>query len=1357
MELHVDKLLQQARTMDRSSRQPLRKPKDIAEIKPLEPFLRDPAVKKCLEEEIETAITADELYQRAIGAEEQAEWAFVVEQYGRILGDGNQAGSYPLGYRDVQTRLAYARGRAAEVEEDWPRALESYERLDADSFDVALRRPYVCARQAEVDGRWSLAEEVYGEIAEHQDVPLRLPYARARAAAERQDWLGVMQALVGLPFAERDVETWWQTALGQVDEQVKEQEEAGDWPAAHEIYRRLRKALGRRCGKEIKQRQAYAGARAAEQDRSWPVALKKLKQRALRGYLDVEARKAYAQGRVAEEEGQWQKAISAYQTLDGTPQGTGKGCDVAKRLLYAHGRQAELEEDWPAVVSGFGTLPDSYPDGAGDVGRRRRHARGRREDAAGRWAGVVEALEDLDDSYRDGAVGRLRHYARARACEARRDWHGALRAFEVLDSGYRDVGWRGPFVGARWAEENGDWGQAVVAWRAWSTAVTSSEVPGDEGQDGVAESLTYAEGRLAYAEGRLAEEQGDWGAAVGAYQGLPADHRDAAARLAGARAREAEGRDAWEEVLEALEGWEEHLAEAGPMAAYARARCTFAVEDWDSAIDSFGACLPYRDAEQLALVARGRRHEAEGRWSRALAVYAEIPGELPDLAERRQRLEDLRQAAPWVDGLAAAGRVADPLATDADAADDDGGAYGALAAAGITPASSAREINDASFVLMEKGLLSPAARLAWDRLRSLAGRLRADALLYRVRQPEALQRLQQELEVCGQAETLATLSDHLPADAPLFQLLNGHRELAIRAWEERLEAAPHDVEIVHALAIACARRAMYLEEAGVYEEAEGMWRRTIACWTRWLSEDACWEGFRGERAACYGQPVTTGQLARLRRQLGQHLLDTLTARGEWQEVAGRVEKAALYRALAAAFEVEMEGARALKEVGGLHPAGDEPGARLVGGRLYLDHARLGSRLGRRIAELEAEQAADGGFDEFRTALDLALGTGVSEEGSSDITSDITPDLLFRLRATFSELGPAWILLERHQPEQALRALGERYRTRLTDLPADCEAVCGLDAAAGCPRCRRYLEHDPAYLHLPHRGARLLQDAVALAVRAHLELAQTALTTRRDGLDGAQVAWREAIAIARNAGAQVRVKRAIVRVVIGRAEVLGRERGRYRGDRLSEAIHLIDRARELIGGAGQKQLAAKAAELLTDRGVWYGSGSFEYQDLDYEKAAADLRRALELTPDSLHACDNLSRALIFHAANLLPGEDPRRAFGLFTEAIEVLHEGLVRTAGHHQLRSVLHQALSEIEERLFAELSPEELAQRIQETSGGGRPETARDPRGLQELATRQREAGDAVGALLTLIQAVRRDDHDPDLRRVLIAAVRRRA
>ncbi|MCF3123199.1 MULTISPECIES: hypothetical protein [Streptomyces] len=58
--------------------------------------------------------------------------------------------------------------------------------------------------------------------------------------------------------------------------------------------------------------------------------------------------------------------------------------------------------------------------------------------------------------------------------------------------------------------------------------------------------------------------------------------------------------------------------------------------------------------------------------------------------------------------------------------------YGTLAPAGVTPWTSHADMQDVSFELLARHLMTPATQQAWDELRSVRRRLLVDLLLYDV-------------------------------------------------------------------------------------------------------------------------------------------------------------------------------------------------------------------------------------------------------------------------------------------------------------------------------------------------------------------------------------------------------------------------------------------------------------------------------------------------------------------------------------------------------------------------------------------------------------------------------------------------
>jgi hypothetical protein len=169
------------------------------------------------------------------------------------------------------------------------------------------------------------------------------------------------------------------------------------------------------------------------------------------------------------------------------------------------------------------------------------------------------------------------------------------------------------------------------------------------------------------------------------------------------------------------------------------------------------------------------------------------------------RLQSLLTLVPWLDALANSELVPDPRALSFG-----GCPYIDMKGVSITARSSADDVAQASFALMEQNLMTPDARAAWDKLRSIPERLKVDALLYRIGNVDAFRRLQQHLQ--PGAANLRSEIDGAPAvDGALISLLGGEPETAIAAWEKLLQESPHNVAVAHFLAIACFYTAQQLE------------------------------------------------------------------------------------------------------------------------------------------------------------------------------------------------------------------------------------------------------------------------------------------------------------------------------------------------------------------------------------------------------------------------------------------------------------------------------------------------------------------------------------------------------------------
>jgi CHAT domain len=1075
----------------------------------------------------------------------------------------------------------------------------------------------------------------------------------------------------------------------------REAEDRGHWAAAIKAF----ELFAQRAYLDGRQRLAYAKGRLAEAEAE---KAEKYWAHACDAYAevgdglpdsDVGLRRPYAQGRAAELNEDWSRTVEAYAVL---PAGYR---DRDQRLPYSRGRAAEQAGDWAGVCEGFGPLVDNYRD----VGLRRGYASARVAENDSAWARVIELLTSLEDGFRGGDLGQLRTYAEARQAEDGNRWKRAAELYKTLGDGQRDVAIRRPYAEGRAAQADGDWAAAVKAYRSLHAGY----------RDVVS--------RRRYVSARHAETKERWKDAVRAYEAIP-EHPHTAQRLPYAKACLADSMGSWKAVIEALREGSAELAEdlrtaAKLLGGYARGRLAEDANQWLVAAQAYRACGAFRDAPVRVGYVAGRDHEDSADWTEALTAYAAVADVVADADLAARRLTKLRDALPWMDSLPRRGLVEDPAAWAHHASP-----YQALAVAGITPSSTAQEVKDASFVLMANDLWTPDARMAWDRLRSVPERLAADAFLYRLTDGSALSRAQRDFEPRPPTELVTRLQGQVGRDAPLFSLLSGQREAAIAGWEASLQNDLSDGDVAHALALVWTWHAVELGNADRHEGAAQAWESAIAYWGRVLSDDAYWASWRSMRASCYQFAVSAVDLSRARVIVMERLSEWLAELGDRSGIDGQAEHAQHYRRLRLTLAVELAAARALADAGGF--TGGAGSAAFACGPLFVRlNPGLRDQLGHLVARLDAESA----------------------EGAE-------PSLCLRLRCTFSELGEAIVLLEQNRPDRALEALGNVYRVMLVDLPADCGHELGA-GASDCTECVEFQERNPGHAGLSHRRSRVLQDAVDLATRALLALAQAALVEGRPGMDTALQRWREAIEVAANMGASVRIKQTIVAVVLGRADVLKDEYWGQRrtGERLTEAIDLVAAARKLVGNVDEGQLAAKEAELLTVRGVWYGCWCYKYEEPSYQRGTDDLRQALTLNPESLDTRDNLAHGLVYWACSLRHRSSAGMQLRLLSEALTIVHVGLQKTPGYALFGGTLAEVLNELEQWCFDELSDEELDRRLREPA----TELKTDGRAKVEqlVCNADRElATHPVAGVLNLIAAVRSDPR-PEIRQRLADAI----
>ncbi|THV39837.1 CHAT domain-containing protein [Glycomyces buryatensis] len=1272
---------------------------------------------------LETATEEAELAERyaaALAHRRARRWEQAREEYRYIIGLRDD-------YLDTSRCLSYVDGRIAEAGGEWIAAAEAYGQC-GDYSGAPIRAAYALGRAEAEDENWESACEHFAEAG--TDAQQWLKYASARAAEASEDWAGVSEHLSGLEdFQDAKqrkllaaghlaIETYhWIEAIGYF-EQVPELDppleagrdalyasarsgEAGqEWALAAAAYAALPADYS-----DASQRASYCDARLAESAGDWAGAAEHYRNTSVD---DAENRLDYALGRLAEAAEDWLQASQHYSIMPD------RLFDVAVRICYALGRYHDETRTWDLALAGFGELPDSFE--SGEVGRRRRFARASIAAADSDWESVIALLRESPDEERDFEVWLLRSLAKGMLAEAADDWAEACGIYSPVAEGETirgsavedskpDFERRFVYALLRHAESETQWEEVVEL---------SGHLPPD---------YRDTSQRRRYASACIAVRYERWEEALDLCSELPQDFANTRTLSHYAKLRLAEAESQWAQVIDLAAILGDHR-DAPVVAHYARGRIAEDQESWAEAAAAYGSCPGHADTDSRAAHAEARQLEQSGQLSAAIVAYEAAGDSVPGGAARLARLRHLLAALPWVEGIASATLLADPITLEQDTFP-----YLALRDAGITPASTTADVGDAAFMLMQRGRMGWQARVAWDRLRSPAGRLIVDAQLYWLREPQPLRDALAAMEPDDQSDPLAALCERLPADAPLFRLLSGARAEAISAWRERLVANPGDMSAAHCLALASYWQAQRLEETGAWEQAEATWRTALACWATVINDDDFWVGWRQARAACYGQAVTPADSTRLRASLGQHLTDVLARTVERHASAGRPGPAARNRALLELFESEMEAARCLKEAGGLPlPAVDTADdtdssvtQTLACGPGYLEIAGLRESFARFVAGA----MPDGEAGEEPAAINDAL--------------------LRRLRWSFSELAVAFTCFEHHRFDAALAALPSYHRGSRAAMPDDCFGPAAGGHSNDCNRCRDFLARNAAYAHLPQRRDRLRYDAVELGVRVHMSLAHGLLLTP-DRLAAAMAALNEAVAVAGGATMTVRTRQAALWMILGRAEALA-DSGTNQVRRVNEAIALLEAGVPVVGSKGRRQLDRKRADLLVDRAILSRTVDLR---ADIAGPLDDMRTAFRLHSGSIRIIENLARALLT-AVDRLPDHRIESKLEHLHEALTLLDHGFVQFPRSARLRSVLGDVLDEVKSLNLTSLSVEELAELVETYE-----EPDEEPESLAARAKERLAAGDATGAIDDLVRAVAAVPSNGEYRAALLDALGRR-
>jgi len=404
-------------------------------------------------------------------------------------------------------------------------------------------------------------------------------------------------------------------------------------------------------------------------------------------------------------------------------------------------------------------------------------------------------------------------------------------------------------------------------------------------------------------------------------------------------------------------------------------------------------------------------------------------------------------------------------------------------------------------------------------------------------------------------------------------------------------------------------------------QAATHWHRVIANWTMVLENKAYWQAWSTERGQIYGKDITDEHIASVKEKLRE------TLGGELAEAAQRLTTATWDSHLEAAFYLETEAIRLLQKSGGLPlPVG----GLVCCGPLQARHWSMESQ----IAVFFQQRPAFAGKPCDSLEVVLAVIPGEARQPAA------TPRFPgWQLQLCFSQLGIAWIYLERQQPLHTLSVLAD------IQCPA-CRPALDPQAAPvvehGPLRCRDDCKDfdrlNPAYSAVAGGRDRHYQHAVELTVCAHLALAYQAFTRNPADIEDSLRHLRAALVDSERIG----IHTALSEALAGRLLIWGDGLGK--AGRCEEGIDLLEGMSGLFkenDGGWQGQMA----NLLNMRGVQRAKGE------QWAEAAADLRRACQLNAYVQLYRDNLSNALQGYAQARYEAGDAEGARALLDESIE----------------------------------------------------------------------------------------------------------
>lgn len=433
----------------------------------------------------------------------------------------------------------------------------------------------------------------------------------------------------------------------------------------------------------------------------------------------------------------------------------------------------------------------------------------------------------------------------------------------------------------------------------------------------------------------------------------------------------------------------------------------------------------------------------------------------------------------------------------------------------------------------------------------------------------------------------SVLAPRDPFDAMLHGL-GGSRAAGLRRLRTAARHKPADGKLRHTFALL----ALHTLGSSTPRQAAQVDREAcVGAWIALLHDEPFWQQWQRDAAARYRRTITPADLDALRLDLRELLESRLAADG-----SGHL------------LRRENDAARLLADLGGL-PLRDPQAARLVCGPLWIKEAGLHREFGLFVNRLRE------------------------------------PGPVIR---HFSLLGLAVAQLAAGRPAEAAELAME---LRCPTCRERAEPIARNGKPRVCePGCRDFDRYNPALSAVADKHDALVAAGTQVAIAASLEAAKTEITEADMDSDAAELHWRRASDLAKQAGERRAVLRSVHDTALGRAEACERNQNWHGAVTVLEtALHVID--------AGETGLREDLTTKLTGALITRGVQTFNADRTKTAAAHADLQRAVTLGPHLLRARHNLALVLHAMAVDLIKAGDVREALHTLNGAIRQLEQGI----------------------------------------------------------------------------------------------------